>query len=46
MQLPAKMHLDMAVDVNYIIVSKVALFQVGNTEILIGAKGKKTVAVY
>ncbi|XP_056879374.1 cyclic nucleotide-gated cation channel beta-3 isoform X2 [Takifugu flavidus] len=26
-QLPAKMHLDIAVDVNYIIVSKVALFQ-------------------
>lgn len=34
-QLPAKMHLDIAVDVNYIIVSKVALFQVGNTDILI-----------
>lgn len=29
------MHLDIAVDVNYIIVSKVALFQVGNTDILI-----------
>jgi len=28
MQLPAKMRLDMAVDVNYTIVSKVALFQV------------------
>lgn len=28
------MHLDIAVDVNYIIVSKVALFQVGNTDIL------------
>lgn len=27
-QLPAKMHLDIAVDVNYTIVSKVALFQV------------------
>lgn len=27
-QLPAKMHLDMAVDVNYAIVSRVALFQV------------------
>lgn len=35
MQLPAKMHLDIAVDVNYIIVSKVALFQVGNNDILI-----------
>lgn len=28
MQLPAKMRLDIAVDVNYSIVSKVALFQV------------------
>lgn len=30
MQLPAKMRLDIAVDVNYAIVSKVALFQVGH----------------
>lgn len=34
MQLPAKMHLDMAVDVNYTIVSRVALFQVRKAEIL------------
>lgn len=30
-QLPAKMRLDIAVDVNYAIVSKVALFQVRKT---------------
>lgn len=30
-QLPAKMRLDIAVDVNYSIVSKVALFQVRNS---------------
>lgn len=30
MQLPTKMRLDIAVDVNYAIVSKVALFQVGH----------------
>lgn len=29
-QLPTKMRLDIAVDVNYAIVSKVALFQVGH----------------
>lgn len=31
-QLPTKMRLDIAVDVNYAIVSKVALFQVRKTE--------------
>lgn len=31
-QLPTKMRLDIAVDVNYAIVSKVALFQVSRTQ--------------
>lgn len=40
-QLPTKMRLDIAVDVNYAIVSKVALFQVSNTLILfLGSKSQ------